>query len=142
MHGLFNGPEIGKMALLTSQPAMTKFGFIMVNINTAKCFRQGMDIASAMTFATPRGNEDSIEINGIDSTESTDYKTDYALLVQLIENQWQYVQEVSADEEMTDLVRIRNLYDTSARVISAMDQALDTLINGTGLLVDNYLQGL
>ena len=71
---------------------------------------------------------------GIESMESTNYKTNYALLVQQIENQKQSVQGVSLDEEMTNLVRFQNAYDAAARVITAMDQALDTLINGTGVV--------
>jgi flagellar hook-associated protein 1 FlgK len=71
---------------------------------------------------------------GIESMESTNYKTNYALLVQQIENQRQSVQGVSLDEEMTNLIRFQNAYDAAARVITTMDQALDTLINGTGVV--------
>jgi flagellar hook-associated protein 1 FlgK len=35
---------------------------------------------------------------------------------------------------MTTLIRFQNAYDAAARVITAMDQALDTLINGTGVV--------
>lgn len=71
---------------------------------------------------------------GIESMESTNYKSNYALLVQQIENQRQSVQGVSLDEEMTNLVKFQNAYEAAARVITAMDQALDTLINGTGVV--------
>ncbi len=42
------------------------------------------------------------------------------------------VSGVSMDEEMTNMVRFQRAYQASARVMSAMDEALDTLINRTG----------
>lgn len=40
---------------------------------------------------------------------------------------------VSLDEEMTSLVASQRAYEASARVITAVDQLLDQLINRTGL---------
>jgi len=71
---------------------------------------------------------------GIDASEAANYKDNYGLLVQQIENQRQSVQGVSMDEEMTNLVRFQNAYDAAARVITAMDEALDTMINGMGVV--------
>ena len=48
------------------------------------------------------------------------------------ENQRQAVAGVSLDEEMTNLIRYQHAYNGAARVITAMDDALDRLINGTG----------
>jgi len=39
---------------------------------------------------------------------------------------------VSLDEEMTNLIRYNHAYNGASRVITAMDDALDRLINGTG----------
>jgi flagellar hook-associated protein 1 len=39
---------------------------------------------------------------------------------------------VSMDEEMTNMVRFQRGYQASARVMSTMDEMLDTLINRTG----------
>ena len=39
---------------------------------------------------------------------------------------------VSLDEEMTHMIRFNHAYNGAARVITAMDDALDRLINGTG----------
>jgi flagellar hook-associated protein 1 FlgK len=36
------------------------------------------------------------------------------------------------DEEMTNMVRFQRGYQASARVMSTMDEMLDTLINRTG----------
>ncbi|MDR0671489.1 MAG: flagellar hook-associated protein FlgK [Oscillospiraceae bacterium] len=42
------------------------------------------------------------------------------------------VSGVSLDEEITDLLRFQHAYNAAARVITAMDEALDVLINRTG----------
>jgi flagellar hook-associated protein 1 FlgK len=48
------------------------------------------------------------------------------------ENQRLAVAGVSLDEEMTNLVKYQHAYNGAARVITAMDELLDKLINGTG----------
>ena len=47
-------------------------------------------------------------------------------------NQKTAIAGVSLDEEMVGLVRYNHAYNGAARVITAMDDALDRLINGTG----------
>ncbi|PPK92142.1 flagellar hook-associated protein 1 FlgK [Kineococcus xinjiangensis] len=44
------------------------------------------------------------------------------------------VSGVSIDEEMTNLVAYQHAYNAAARVLTTIDQALDTLINRTGLV--------
>jgi flagellar hook-associated protein 1 FlgK len=48
------------------------------------------------------------------------------------ENQRLSIGGVSLDEEMTHMIRFNHAYNGAARVITAMDDALDRLINGTG----------
>ena len=48
------------------------------------------------------------------------------------ENQRTSISGVSLDEEMTSLMKYQHAYSGAARVITAMDDALDRLINGTG----------
>jgi len=48
------------------------------------------------------------------------------------ENQRMSVSGVSLDEEMTNLIKYNHAYNGASRVITAMDDALDRLINGTG----------
>ena len=49
-----------------------------------------------------------------------------------VENSRLSISGVSLDEEMTELVRFQHSYSASARVITAMDEALDVLINRMG----------
>ncbi len=54
------------------------------------------------------------------------------VLLDSIQSQRVSVMGVSVDEEMTNLIRFQHAYNSSARAITAMDEALDKLINGTG----------
>ncbi len=49
-----------------------------------------------------------------------------------VSNQRQSVSGVSLDEEMTNLINFQQAYQASARVMNAMDSALNTLINQVG----------
>jgi flagellar hook-associated protein 1 FlgK len=55
----------------------------------------------------------------------------------VVDHLTQRVQEysgVSLDEEATDMVRFQHAYQAAARVITTMDEMLNTLINNTGLV--------
>jgi flagellar hook-associated protein 1 FlgK len=41
---------------------------------------------------------------------------------------------VSIDEEMVNLITYQRAYEAAARVMTAVDESLDTLINRTGLV--------
>ncbi|MUG47142.1 flagellar hook-associated protein FlgK [Paenibacillus woosongensis] len=46
----------------------------------------------------------------------------------------QAVSSVSLDEEMSDMIRFQHAYSASARVMTTIDEMLDKLINGTGIV--------
>jgi flagellar hook-associated protein 1 FlgK len=71
------------------------------------------DVANTLNFAKKTGDN-------------------YAMLTLAAENQRLSVSGVSLDEEMTNIIKYQNAYGAAARVITAMDEALDKLINGTG----------
>ena len=54
------------------------------------------------------------------------------IVLKAVENQRLSVSGVSLDEEMTNLVKYQHSYSGASRVITAMDEALDVLINRTG----------
>ena len=56
------------------------------------------------------------------------------LVVNQLTTRVQEVSGVSLDEEATDMIRFQHAYQAAARVITTMDEMLNTLINGTGLV--------
>ena len=71
---------------------------------------------------------------GMQAKEASTTSQNFELLVQQISNARQSVEGVNLDEEMANLVKSQHAYDASARVITAMDQALDTVISGMGMV--------
>ena len=53
-------------------------------------------------------------------------------LVESIDNQRQSISGVSIDEEAVNLIKYQQIYSACSRVITAIDQQLDKLINSTG----------
>jgi len=71
---------------------------------------------------------------GVESQEANSFTANYELLINQIEQSRQSVQGVSIDEETTNLIKAQNAYAAAARVITAMDEALDLVINGMGIV--------
>jgi flagellar hook-associated protein 1 len=70
---------------------------------------------------------------GIKSQEASNLKDNYNLLTTQLDNAKQSVQGVSIDEEMTNMIKYQRAYEASARIVTYIDSALETLINGMGL---------
>ncbi|MDR2665810.1 MAG: flagellar hook-associated protein FlgK [Oscillospiraceae bacterium] len=51
-----------------------------------------------------------------------------------VANQREAISGVSLDEEMTNLIKYQHAYGSASRVITAMDEALETLINKMGIV--------
>jgi flagellar hook-associated protein 1 FlgK len=71
---------------------------------------------------------------GTASSQSTEMAQNQQLVVDQLTTRVQEVSGVSLDEEATDMVRFQHAYQAAARVITTMDEMLNTLINGTGLV--------
>ncbi len=71
---------------------------------------------------------------GMQTMEADDQVENYTLLVQQLENSRQSVQGVSLDEEMANMIKFQHAYGAAARVITSMDEALETLISRTGIV--------
>jgi flagellar hook-associated protein 1 FlgK len=69
---------------------------------------------------------------GTDAKEAQRMTENSEMLVSQIENRRESVSGVSIDEEMSNLVRFQQAYNAAARYVSAVDEVLDKLINGTG----------
>ena len=86
-------------------------------------------------IGNPYGYFDRLEIDIADaraySKDMTDSQTRLVLSVEQLRLS---VAGVSLDEEMTNLIRFQHAYSGAARVITTMDEALDRIINRTGLV--------
>jgi flagellar hook-associated protein 1 FlgK len=71
---------------------------------------------------------------GTASAQSAEMSRNQQLVVDQLTTRVQEVSGVSLDEEATDMVRFQHAYQAAARVITTMDEMLNTLINQTGLV--------
>lgn len=69
---------------------------------------------------------------GVQSQKAQTFAKNQQVLVNQITNWRESVAGVNMDEEMTNMIRFQKGYSAASRVITAMDEMLDKLINGTG----------
>ncbi|MGE5553707.1 MAG: flagellar hook-associated protein FlgK [Betaproteobacteria bacterium] len=69
---------------------------------------------------------------GVDSKAAADQTTNQEALLANLEQQQQAASGVSLDEEMMNLIRFQHGYNAAARVVSVMDEVIDTIINHLG----------
>lgn len=99
-------------------------------------------LAELITKKNDEGNPDNIDsvYKGLMSDISTemshihDTADGQSVMKAHLEQQRKSVSDVSLDEEMTNVVRFGHAYSAASRVISAIDEQLDTLINKMGLV--------
>ena len=71
---------------------------------------------------------------GVESHQAQAFAENYQLLLNQTESAQLSVEGVSLDEEMADMVKYQHAYDAAARIITTMDQALDTVVNNMGIV--------
>jgi len=71
---------------------------------------------------------------GVQSQSATTMTANQKTLVNQIENWRQSVSGVNVDEELSNMIRFQKGYAAAARVLTSMDEMLDKLINGTGVV--------
>lgn len=69
---------------------------------------------------------------GVRSYNATRNKENQEDLIDAIDIRRKSVSGVSLDEEMADLIRFQHAYNAAARNMTAVDEMLDRIINGTG----------
>lgn len=70
---------------------------------------------------------------GIDVQQADRMKAGEDVLVTHLSNQRESLSGVSLDEEMTNLVRFQKSYSAAARIVTMMDDMLDTIVNRMGV---------
>lgn len=71
---------------------------------------------------------------GVQSQDALRQNTNQQTVIDQLTNLRSSTSGVNMDEEMTDMIRFQKGYNAAARVLTAMDEMLDKLINGTGVV--------
>ncbi|MCL4533656.1 MAG: flagellar hook-associated protein FlgK [Bacteroidetes bacterium] len=71
---------------------------------------------------------------GVDAQRGDMMATNQQALVDHLTRQRESISGVSLDEETTHLIEYQRAYEAAARMVTAVDEMLDKLINGTGLV--------
>lgn len=99
----------------------------IADLRNAKSFAGGTQTAS--DFYTSL-----IGTIGSDAQQANTLSTNQGLVVDQLKTRRESVSGVSLDQEATDMIRFQRAYQAAARVITIVDETLDTLINKTGLV--------
>jgi flagellar hook-associated protein 1 FlgK len=96
----------------------------------------GNDIATAIGAlrggAADRAYASFVTRVGTEMVEARNGETNAQALLNTVEERRESVSGVSLDEELTNLTSFQRGYEASARAMSALDEALNVLINRTG----------
>ena len=71
---------------------------------------------------------------GVQSQDAQRLSANQQAVVDQLTNLRQSTSGVNMDEEMTNMIKFQKGYNAAARVLTAMDEMLDKLINGTGVV--------
>lgn len=78
--------------------------------------------------------EDLVSELGVQAEEANRMEENTKVLTMTADNNRISISGVSLDEEMVDLVRFQHAYNGSARMITVIDEMLDKIINGMGVV--------
>jgi flagellar hook-associated protein 1 FlgK len=110
-----------------NQPGDGSVAASIAELRTALLFGSGSQTASDVYAGL-------VSRIGSDTRQGTEMAANQALVVGHLERRRESVSGVSLDEEATDMIRFQHAYQAAARVITAVDEMLDLLINRTGLV--------
>ena len=69
---------------------------------------------------------------GVDGQQASRLQYNSETLLQSVTERRSSISSVSLDEEMTNMISYQKAYNASARMITAIDETLDKIINGMG----------
>ena len=129
-----NFDQLGIKLTVSTGGALKSGADLITDLTTA-----GHDALVAATLYTPSQTVTDFYAGlvgkiGTASSQATEMAGNQQLVVDQVTSQVSQVSGVSLDEEATDMIKFQHAYQASARVITAMDEMLNTLINGMGLV--------
>ncbi|UMZ74996.1 flagellar hook-associated protein FlgK [Natranaerofaba carboxydovora] len=71
---------------------------------------------------------------GVEAQEAEKMVENQDLLLNQLKNRREAVSGVSLDEEMTDMIKYQQAYNAASRMVTAVDEQLDTIINRMGVV--------
>lgn len=71
---------------------------------------------------------------GVKGQQAVNMTKSAMTLLGAVSNRRDSISSVSLDEEMTDMIRFQQAYNASARMVTVMDETLDKIINGMGVV--------
>jgi flagellar hook-associated protein 1 FlgK len=99
----------------------------IADLRSALIFGSGSQTASDMYAGL-------ISRIGSDTRQGAEMSANQALVVDHLERRRESISGVSLDEEATNMIQFQHAYQAAARVITAVDEMLDQLINRTGIV--------
>ena len=132
--GVLNFDQLG-ISLTISSPTSVKAAADLITDLTAPAKNT---VVTASLFNPPQTASDYyaglVGRVGSASAQSKEMGANQQIVVNQLQQRVQQTSGVSLDEEATDMVRFQHAYQAAARVITTMDEMLNTLINNTGLV--------
>ena len=126
---LFSGSTAATLQVAITDPSQ---------VAAAAASKGGLDNTNALTLAGldlgAASYRNLITSFGVTVSSAGQGATNQASLVDQIDASRESVSGVNQDEEMVNLLAAQRGYEGASRVITAMDEMLDTLINKTGLV--------
>ena len=120
-------PRLLAAAGATGQPGNGAISGAIADLRSARLFAGGTQTA-ADAYAGLIGQI------GSDARQAIEMARNQALVTDHLRQRRESPSGVSLDEEAADMIRFQHSYQAAARVISAVDEMLDTLINRTGMV--------
>lgn len=105
----------------------------LAGVKDLMIFKRGSHIDPEGTASLVTYYQGVIGKLGVEASESNRQAVKASMLVDSVQNKRDSESAVSLDEEMTDLIKYQQAYNSSARMITAVDEMLDRIINGMGL---------
>ena len=112
--------------LTLSAPAGASLSSVLANLNG-----QSLTTAAAPTTIGDQYAQ-QVAALGVDSRTAQGESANQQVLVKHLQTERNSVSGVSLDEETTHLIQYQRAYQAAARVVTVVDDMLDTLINSTG----------
>ena len=112
-------------------------GFILTNTNQNLEGLPSIDLAKYSVIDNGSINafyESMIGGLGVDAQQANRLKGNSEILRESVNTNRQSVSSVSLDEEMTNIIKFQHAYNAAARQITVMDELLDKVINGMGVV--------